>query len=402
MTCPPCYPLHLQRNQSCLNYRDFLWGEAIDAAAPLQDSLRLILDKFTSNYRNLFEFTDYEPSIIEILEPVIIQYSSYEVFREAELLEQITVPEDEQVVLDEYEVIAIPEERTLENLDKFTSNYRNLFEFTDYEPSIIEILEPVIIQYSSYEVFREAELLEQITVPEDEQVVLDEYEVIAIPEERTLENLDKFTSNYRNLFEFTDYKPSIIEILDPDIIQYSSYEVFREAELLEQITVPEDEQVDLDEYEIIAIPEKRTLEDWLGKFNLDFPTLLQGARAALNTDNPDRARHVASSLRELIGHILRQLAPEDKIRGWNTDPSYYHNSRPTRKARLLYLCREFDFAPLSKFVDADVKSAIYLIEALNAETHVISRRLTDRQLQALVDGTESCLLFLLRLNSANE
>ncbi len=214
--------------------------------------------------------------------------------------------------------------------------------------------------------------------------------------------LDKFTSNYRNLFEFTDYEPSIIEILEPVIIQYSSYEVFREAELLEQITVPEDEQVVLDEYEVIAIPEERTLEDWLGKFNLDFPTLLQGARAALNTDNPDRARHVASSLRELIGHILRQLAPEDKIRGWNTDPSYYHNSRPTRKARLLYLCREFDFAPLSKFVDADVKSAIYLIEALNAETHVISRRLTDRQLQALVDGTESCLLFLLRLNSANE
>ena len=221
-------------------------------------------------------------------------------------------------------------------------------------------------------------------------------------QESLRQNLDKFTSNYRNLFEFTDREPSIIEILDPDIIQYSSYEVFREAELLEQITVPEDEQVDLDEYEIIAIPEERTLEDWLGKFNLDFPTLLQGARAALNTDNPDRARHVASSLRELIGHILRQLAPEDKIRGWNTDPSYYHNSRPTRKARLLYLCREFDFAPLSKFVGADVKSAIYLIEALNAETHVISRRLTDRQLQALVDRTESCLLFLLRLNSANE
>lgn len=216
------------------------------------------------------------------------------------------------------------------------------------------------------------------------------------------QNLDKFTSNYRDLFEFTHHEPSIVEILDPDVIQYSSYEVFREAELLEQITVPEDEQINLDEHEIIAIPEERTLEDSLGQINSGLPTLLQGARKGLNSDNPDRARHVASSLRELIRHVHCKLAPDDKIRGWNTDPIYYHNNRPTKKARLLYLCREFDAEPLSEFVETDVKSVLSLIDALNAEAHVVSRRLNDRQLHALVDRTEFYLLYLLRLNSANE
>ncbi len=216
-------------------------------------------------------------------------------------------------------------------------------------------------------------------------------------------DLDKFTISYKSLVDFTDDQPSIIETLKPDIIQYPSREVFREAELLEQITVPEDEQVVLEEYEVITIPEERTLEDRLGEINSDLLNLLQGARAALNADNPDRARHVTVSLRELIGRVLHQFAPKDKIKAWSTDHSYYdEEGKPTRRARLLYICREINSDPLSKFVDVDVKSVLTLIQVLNAETHVIPCRLTDRQLQALVGRTESCLQFLFCLNYTNE
>ena len=215
-------------------------------------------------------------------------------------------------------------------------------------------------------------------------------------------NLDRFTANYRRLVDFTDHQP-IKEVLKPDIIQYPAHEVFREAELLEQITVPEDEQVVLEEYEVITIPEERTLEDRLGEINSDLLNLLQGARAALSADNPDRARHVTVSLRELIGRVLHQFAPKDKIKAWSTDHSYYdEEGKPTRRARLLYICREINSDPLSKFVDVDVKSVLTLIQVLNAETHVIPCRLTDRQLQALVGRTESCLQFLFCLNYTNE
>ena len=226
----------------------------------------------------------------------------------------------------------------------------------------------------------------------------------AVPLQESLSrNLDRFTANYRKLVDFTDHQSPIIEVLEPDIIQYPSREVFREAELLEQITVPEDEQVVLKEYEVITIPEERTLEDRLGEINSDLLNLLQGARAALNADNPDRARHVTVSLRELIGRVLHQFAPKDKIKAWSTDHSYYdEEGKPTRRARLLYICREINSDPLSKFVDVDVKSVLTLIQVLNAETHVIPCRLTDRQLQALVGRTESCLQFLFCLNYTNE
>ena len=88
----------------------FPLGAEINATTVLQDSLCLNFDRFATTYRELVDFAHHE-SLIEVLGPDIIQYPPYEVFREAELLEQITVPEDEQEVLDEYEVIVIPEER---------------------------------------------------------------------------------------------------------------------------------------------------------------------------------------------------------------------------------------------------------------------------------------------------
>ena len=175
-------------------------------------------------------------------------------------------------------------------------------------------------------------------------------------------NLDGLTANYRRLVDFTNRQSPVIETLRPEIIQYPPYEIFRETELLEQITIPEDEQVVLDEYEVIVIPEEKSLEDWLGKINSGFPSLLQGARAVLNTDNPDRARHVTVSLRELIGRVLHQFAPNNEIKTWSTNPSDYDDKgKPTRRARVLYICRTINCNPLSEFVEADVKSILALI-----------------------------------------
>jgi hypothetical protein len=214
--------------------------------------------------------------------------------------------------------------------------------------------------------------------------------------------LDKFSTNYNNLFDFIGHRPSIIVELEPVVTQYPSLEVFHEAELLEAITVPEDEQEAPDEYEVPVVPEERSLEDWLREIDTDLPSLLQGAREALKTANPDRARHVATSVRELLTHVLHRLAPDDGIRAWTTDPHYYDNGRPTKRARLLYINREINVDVLSGFVDADVNSALTLINALHGGTHGITARLTDRQLRALVDRMESLLLFLFRLNSTNE
>ena len=137
------------------------------------------------------------------------------------------------------------------------------------------------------------------------------------------------------------------------------------------------------------------LEYQLANIDPDLLNLLWGARAALETPNPDRARQVMVSLRELVTHVLHLLAPDASIQNWNNDPNCYHNGRPTRKTRLLYINRKISSASLSKSVDAHVAWTLELIKVLNAETHVISSCLTDQELHTIVIATESLLYSLL-------
>jgi hypothetical protein len=52
---------------------------------------------------------------------------------------------------------------------------------------------------------------------------------------------------------------------------------------------------------------------------------------------------------ELFTHILHGLSPDAEVRKWSTEPAHYHNGRrPTRRAWLLYICREFLPANLSQ------------------------------------------------------
>ena len=74
--------------------------------------------------------------------------------------------------------------------------------------------------------------------------------------------------------------------------------------------------------------------------------------------------------------------------------------RPTRRARLLYICRSIDCDALGVFLEQDTQSTLTLMNALNSGTHVVTSRLTSGQLKALVLRMESLLVFLLQI--ANE
>ena len=126
--------------------------------------------------------------------------------------------------------------------------------------------------------------------------------------------------------------------------------------------------------------------------------LINGARDSLRSDNPDRERHVTTSVRELFTQILHGLAPDDELRQWSADPDHYHDNRPTRRARLLYICRKFSCDPLTKFVEDDVRAALTLIDSLNAGTHVVQSKLNEFQLEAIVYRMEALALFLLKIS----
>lgn len=129
-----------------------------------------------------------------------------------------------------------------------------------------------------------------------------------------------------------------------------------------------------------------------------------GARDALYGNNADRARHILSSLRELWNHLLRRLAPDDSVAAWipgiANQKDLLHEGKPTRRARVLYVCRELNNDPLTDFLMHDTRALVKLIELFN-RVHELETKLTDEQLRAIVLKTESWLMYILQIAAGN-
>jgi len=129
-----------------------------------------------------------------------------------------------------------------------------------------------------------------------------------------------------------------------------------------------------------------------------------GARDALYGNNTDRARHILSSLRELWNHLLRRLAPNDLVAAWipgiANQKDLLHEGKPTRRARVLYVCRELNSDPLTDFLLHDTRALVKLIELFN-RVHELETKLTDEQLRAIVLKTDSWLMYILQISAGN-
>ena len=129
-----------------------------------------------------------------------------------------------------------------------------------------------------------------------------------------------------------------------------------------------------------------------------------GARDALHGNNADRARHILSSLRELWNHLLRRLAPDDLVATWipgvSNQKDLIHDGKPTRRARVLYVCRELNNDPLTDFLEHDTRALVKMIDLFN-RVHELETALTDEQLRAILLRTDSWLMYILQISSGN-
>jgi len=130
-----------------------------------------------------------------------------------------------------------------------------------------------------------------------------------------------------------------------------------------------------------------------------------GAKAALSSGNSDRARHILISLRELWSHLLRRLAPDDQVIGWipsvEKQNGLLHEGRPTRRARVLYVCRNLNSDPLKDFLVNDTRALITLVDLFN-RVHELESDLTDEQLRAIILKTDSWIMYILQISGCNE
>ena len=188
------------------------------------------------------------------------------------------------------------------------------------------------------------------------------------------------------------------------VLPGATREIYNTEITLESLS-PRDRSDDDDTGTIIQLFAEAKLEttgcvDLLKQVDPKLVRLYIGAIQALSSNNADRTRHVLSSLRELCNHLLRHLAPDDFITPWmtrnNKNQELLHEGRPTRRARIMYICREVDNEPLSEFLTQDTKASVKLIELFN-RAHELEPRLTDEQLKAIFLKTDSWLKYILQI-----
>jgi hypothetical protein len=142
----------------------------------------------------------------------------------------------------------------------------------------------------------------------------------------------------------------------------------------------------------------RQIEASLWDLGGDFLRLMLGARAASTSTNPDKSRHVCVSLRELLTGVLHELSPDEEVIRTLAGPELIKDGRPTRRGRVLYLCRHINSGVCRKFVESDIKLTLNIFDALHEGTHNKHVALSDSELSAIILRVETQLVFLLGLS----
>ena len=214
-----------------------------------------------------------------------------------------------------------------------------------------------------------------------------------------------FATSYSKLFASLSNDPASVIALPPVVSRYSAVEFFNGVRVAESVTVESDEfelgsELEEEAHQLEENIQQETesiLEELLRRLNVDLIVLLHGARQSLESTNPDKIRHFATSLRELFTHVLHALSPDGKVKSWSNSPEHYDRGKPTRRGRLLYICRSLNHDPFSDFLEKDINAVLEFLRLFQRGTHEITPTYTDFQLKMMLVRMESTLRFLLEI-----
>jgi len=207
------------------------------------------------------------------------------------------------------------------------------------------------------------------------------------------------SKHYSSLLKSFEENPISFTKISPALTKSASIEYFTGANLLEAISVDEEQ---IAEEEIIKneilLENESSLTSYLPRLDTGLTKMWHGANAALSSSNPDKVRHFSASVRELFTHVMHILAPDEQIKKWSNDSSLYHKGKPTRKARFLFICRNISNDPMTKFVEKDASATVEFLGLFQEGTHAITASFSEHQLIALKARAESTLKFLLEID----
>lgn len=209
----------------------------------------------------------------------------------------------------------------------------------------------------------------------------------------------EFTESYDALLQSMTAHPTQFGILPPVVATLPSVEFYNANRVLEVFSdediAPELQVKYQNIDEEIALDTEDSLEILLRELDPGLIRMWRGVSDALSSESEDRVRHFSVSARELFTHIIHKLAPDDEVQEWTDNPNHFDKNRPTRRARVLYICRDFDYSQFSNFVDKDTTASIALSDLFQSGVHAQETDLTPGQMSALKMRIESTLRFLL-------
>ncbi len=215
----------------------------------------------------------------------------------------------------------------------------------------------------------------------------------------------ELSNSYRNLVESFHGMQDLAEL--PSYTLFGATREIATAGYALDVLLPQEDQAPLDdELELDALSPTTSettssdLESLLRQVDPSYVEMYVGAIESLKGQNPDRIRHVLTSLRELANHVLREFAPTKEVALWVDQHGCADllddNGNPTRRARFYYLSRTFSSGPLVTFARRDIDAHLELFR-LYHRLHKKAVALTDDQLEAIVIKTESFLTYILRI-----
>lgn len=140
--------------------------------------------------------------------------------------------------------------------------------------------------------------------------------------------------------------------------------------------------------------EANTLVERLATVDKGFAVAFLGAKEGLLGKPRDYVRHVCSSLRELMEHLISRLVPDELIEGCKEVEDLL-KQRQYRKARLKYLYRNLSTDSYVLFADKDIDHILQTFYALNDGVHTLESPFSGEIMDVLMARVEGQLLLLL-------
>ena len=144
---------------------------------------------------------------------------------------------------------------------------------------------------------------------------------------------------------------------------------------------------------------KEKIDEVLSRFDKPYMDMLNGASQSALSDNPDKSRHVAVSLRELLKRLIYTLVPDAVFKQYCISKKIPHKGKPGIDKRLECFFSAVQDTHLSPLIRNDIIAIKDYLEILNnSAVHEFENNTTTKGLIYIIGKTKGIIAMLINLS----